>query len=229
MVQKGLSRRALAHAAHVSLSAVDKWLTGTRPRDWTLKMLSANLRVNYRWLAEGAAEQPFPETLEIAIRSPASLDRYYEEVAAIDQDYAEGKAKLEETLKELRGEYRHKLRLAAERLREANEHRDEKEGLQNTYWRVVVASVGSPDSLIAEVIEALKQHATRLGSQKALAGELGVTPQQLNDWLSGRVKPNWERTLRLRDWIRANEAQQKEGSEGAETPSKPRSKRGKSR
>jgi hypothetical protein len=46
------------------------------------------------------------------------------------------------------------------------------------------------------------------GGKSGLARAIGITPQQLNDWFSGRCKPNGEMTLRLLSWVIARELEQ---------------------
>lgn len=89
------------------------------------------------------------------------------------------------------------------------------------------AAMESSDAAMKKLIEDVKRLTNARGSRAALARALGVRPQRLNEWLSGKHVPRGEISLLLRDWVRAEEPQ-KEGSEGAETPSKPKTRQRKS-
>lgn len=57
-------------------------------------------------------------------------------------------------------------------------------------------------ALISRVRKATSKH----GERVKLADYLGVPKQTINDWLSGRVSPNGETTLRLLAWVAKAEA-----------------------
>lgn len=48
------------------------------------------------------------------------------------------------------------------------------------------------------------------GARAALARQFGVTPQAVAEWLSGASAPTAETTLRLLEWVTAEEAKSKE-------------------
>jgi transcriptional regulator with XRE-family HTH domain len=50
----------------------------------------------------------------------------------------------------------------------------------------------------------------KYGARAALAREFGVTPQAVAEWLSGASAPTAETTLRLLEWVTAEEAQSKQ-------------------
>src|SRR5438132_1195440 len=53
------------------------------------------------------------------------------------------------------------------------------------------------------------------GDKTALAVRMEVTPQRLNDWLSGLYEPGGEITLRLLEWVQAAEAKQQKKRAGS--------------
>lgn len=57
------------------------------------------------------------------------------------------------------------------------------------------------------------------GARAALAREFGVTPQAVAEWLSGASSPTAETTLRLLEWVTAEEAKsnQKKRAGSADT------------
>jgi transcriptional regulator with XRE-family HTH domain len=214
MGDKGLSRNDLVREAVVSPSAVDKWLTGTVPRDRTLKLLCANLRVRYTWLRDGIGD-PYIKTVEGAPGSLPFFAAYVQEINAIRADY-------EHAREELKAKFEQDLKVAARRLNEKNEAL--KKRLIDTHM-----AVSSPVQQLPFTIQNLRERLNRIaramGSQAELAHSLDlgnrskVSPQRLNDWLKGRVEPSGDTALRLLAWVQAKEAEQIKSSEGAGTPS----------
>ena len=64
-------------------------------------------------------------------------------------------------------------------------------------------TMGEPDMNPSEVIYEIKRLTDQWGSRAALAKELGVSRQRLNEWLSGRSRPNATHLLNLIKWMRA--------------------------
>jgi transcriptional regulator with XRE-family HTH domain len=87
-------------------------------------------------------------------------------------------------------------------------------------WRLMATSRKSHWKQLRKEVAAAT---AKRGSRAALARDLGVSPQALNEWLQGRSAPPAEQTLRLLQFVRAAEAQQKQ-SAGALTPARKRSK-----
>lgn len=58
-----------------------------------------------------------------------------------------------------------------------------------------------PPSLLQDTLEIVRQRTSHPGGQSTLAKEIGVDRQRVSDWLKGRVEPNGEMALRLRDWV----------------------------
>jgi DNA-binding transcriptional regulator YiaG len=61
--------------------------------------------------------------------------------------------------------------------------------------------------ILPMLIERLKKATSQHGQKTELASWLGVTPQKVTDWISGRVEPSGETTLRLLHWVEQQERQ----------------------
>ena len=59
--------------------------------------------------------------------------------------------------------------------------------------------------IMPKLLERLRKATAERGQQAKLAETLGVSPQKVNDWLSGRVEPSGETTLRLLHWVELQE------------------------
>ncbi|MBI5384894.1 MAG: helix-turn-helix domain-containing protein [Verrucomicrobia bacterium] len=81
--------------------------------------------------------------------------------------------------------------------------------------------------ILPRLLERLRQATAARGSKTKLAAWLGVSPQKVTDWLSGRVEPSGETTLRLLHWVEQQERQQQQspGSAAARPGPKTQSKR----
>jgi transcriptional regulator with XRE-family HTH domain len=85
--------------------------------------------------------------------------------------------------------------------------------IQNKWTLTVNSRKGHWQELRKNVASATAKRGTRA----ALARDLGVTPQALNEWLQGRNAPPAEKTLRLLRWVESIEAKQKRAPEVRET------------
>ena len=61
--------------------------------------------------------------------------------------------------------------------------------------------------ILPKLIERLKKATQERGSKTKLASWLGVTPQKVTDWISERVEPSGETTLKLLHWVEQQERQ----------------------
>ena len=59
------------------------------------------------------------------------------------------------------------------------------------------------------LLERLVRLLRKRGSKKHLALLMGVPPPRLSEWLTGKHEPSAETTLRLLEWVQAEEAKQK--------------------
>jgi hypothetical protein len=59
--------------------------------------------------------------------------------------------------------------------------------------------------ILPQLIERLKKATQARGRKTELASWLGVSPQKVTDWLSGRVEPSGETALRLDNWVKRQE------------------------
>jgi len=50
---------------------------------------------------------------------------------------------------------------------------------------------------------ALRKRCEAIGSQAEAARRIGVSPQRVNDWLAGRVKPSGDQVLALLDFLKS--------------------------
>jgi transcriptional regulator with XRE-family HTH domain len=71
--------------------------------------------------------------------------------------------------------------------------------------------------IMPKLIERLRHVTAERGRKTELAKRLGVSQQKVSDWLSGRVEPSGETTLRLLEWVTAEEAKTKSPA-GASSP-----------
>lgn len=76
--------------------------------------------------------------------------------------------------------------------------------LQDNAKALISSPLNRLDSLIARVNNATQSH----GAKSDLARFLGVPPQRVREWLSGAKSPGGETTLRLLEWVTAEEAKQ---------------------
>ena len=88
---------------------------------------------------------------------------------------------------------------------DAEFEREQKSGqaspLDNISPQRIVAAVTDSPMTLALLMESVKAKAEPRGTKAALARTLHVTPQQVNDWLTGRSKPNGEDALQLFLWV----------------------------
>ncbi len=63
--------------------------------------------------------------------------------------------------------------------------------------------------IMPTLIERLRRATSERGRKTELAAWLGVPRQSVNDWLSARMEPSGETTLRLLNWVTAEEAKTK--------------------
>ena len=79
--------------------------------------------------------------------------------------------------------------------------------------------------ILPVLIERLRRATAARGRKTELAAWLGVSIQRVTDWLSARVEPSGETTLRLLLWVwQAEHPQKQDGPGGAQTPPEPRPK-----
>lgn len=67
----------------------------------------------------------------------------------------------------------------------------------------------------AVLLERIRNVTQRSGSKVALAAALGVTKSAVSQWLAGRAQPSAEKTLRMLNWVAAEEAKNKKRGPGA--------------
>ena len=68
---------------------------------------------------------------------------------------------------------------------------------------------------LAELLRRIEGATSQRGKKTELAKFLGVTPQGLNDWLSGRREPGGEVTLLMLEWVSAEETKQPNKKRGS--------------
>ncbi len=99
------------------------------------------------------------------------------------------------------------------------------------YIKLMVENKGGGDNVepMPALLENLITRATALtlrhGEQTELARFLKVTPQAVHAYLNGVSAPSAEITLQLQQWVEKKERESKSGSEGARTPSEPRTRK----
>lgn len=83
-------------------------------------------------------------------------------------------------------------------------------------------AVPTDQEALADFRRALKRSLDRPGAKARLARELGVSRQAVSQWVTGTNNPDAGKLLRLLAWVRANEAQQEDGSANARTSAPPK-------
>lgn len=87
---------------------------------------------------------------------------------------------------------------------EKSKSREQKDDLTNY---PTMGKSGGVKPILPKLIERLKKATAERGQKTKLASWLGVTPQKVTDWISGRVEPSGETTLRLLHWVEQQERQ----------------------
>jgi len=77
-----------------------------------------------------------------------------------------------------------------------------------------------PTPRLDKLMHRIQKLTKAFGAKANLAKEIGVIPQQLNDWLSGSTEPGGEVTLRLLEWAAEEEAKQKCAGRGETRPAR---------
>lgn len=72
-----------------------------------------------------------------------------------------------------------------------------------------MGKTGAVKPILPRLIERLQRATKQRGRKTELAAWLGVSPQKVTDWLSQRVEPSGETTLRLLHWVEQQERQTK--------------------
>lgn len=85
-----------------------------------------------------------------------------------------------------------------------------------------------PETL-EEIIAKVKVKSAPRGTKSALARELHVAPQQINDWLTGRSKPSAEKALVLLAWVKGEFDLKQEGGASSIKPTPPMTPKGNSK
>lgn len=117
--------------------------------------------------------------------------------------------------------------LAQSEIRGDDFTRESESGLENRLTTVTVYSKhlsvhGQLDSLIERAKRACEPRGS--GKRKLLAKFLGVPMPRISEWLNGTNTPGGPTTLRLLEWVTAEEANQQKGSGSAQTPPKPKTR-----
>ena len=214
MARKRAGVRAFARMVSVTPAAVRKWLRSTLPRERLLAVCAQVLDVDPTWLAVGVG-QPDRVTEDVRERRLVGVAELVWHRQQIDKATVRLRQEIEKLLE------------AESRLRDQGVEIFPNRDLQNIRKRVFVSAM-NPAASLENILRRLLQISHQVGGQKALAARLRVTPQQLNNWLSGRRRPRGDRTLQLLSWVEAFEAKQEKGSEDAQTPSKPKTRERKS-
>ncbi len=77
---------------------------------------------------------------------------------------------------------------------------------------------------LQKLLERLNTATKSHGKKSELATFLGVALPTVSVWLSGKQEPSGGTTLRLLEWVQAEEAKQQKGPAGATTPTEPRTR-----
>jgi transcriptional regulator with XRE-family HTH domain len=231
MAERGITQRKLAFLLLVSPGTVSGWLRGARPYDRTVTLLSDKLGLRREWLTRGDGEpypknyRPTPEgdekfahvLIDISARADLfeDIEREYERIIAETDKRA---AEYRERLRQLRIRFYRRNRAAAQAQLETSLP-VRKFSLHNSGNPVTSQAMVSKS--LRDLLDKVRAFTRRAGDKKALASTIGVSQQQLSDWLSKSqkaYKPSGENTLQLLAWVQAKEAQQKQNPEGALTP-----------
>jgi hypothetical protein len=73
-------------------------------------------------------------------------------------------------------------------------------------------------SEVEELLSTARRLTKARGMKTQLAKAVDAPLPRVSDWLAGNYLPSGERALKLRDWVRQQEAQQQQQSPGSVTP-----------
>jgi transcriptional regulator with XRE-family HTH domain len=225
---KKLSRRALARALFVTPASVIKWLRGTVPRPSTVDLLTKRFGISKEWLMAGRGRMEAGKrvplksipalinyTVELQSRAPlVELLKHYSE---LERESKARASAYREKWRQLYGDYDRLLRAAGRKFRQENADAGKRKPLHDTRIPVFSTAMARPLTL-EKILKRVARVASEIGGQRKAAIQLGVKPQQLNDWLSRRYAPGGEATLRLLAWVQAKEAQLNKSPGGTRTP-----------
>lgn len=237
--ERGLSQQKLAESLGVSRQTVSRWLSGTVPLARTLHVLSEMFDVSPQWLLTGndkatgivhgrhlgAMGAAFEYRKQLGKESTAidPLVRAYEEILHDSEHRAEmAKAKLRELSRQWH-----------QRVADLQKSTLEKQNsLQKSNMALIGQSMGSiaiPKD-IDELLESVRRITAAPGAKVGFAKAIGIRPQHLSAWLARRYQPSGEAVLRMLPRVLGfpAQSQQEKGSEGASTPSKPKTRQRKS-
>ncbi len=216
MEGKGISRRELARRVGVTPAAVRKWLKHTRPRDHVIIVLGLELETSIPWLAEGVGQPSDRDNLPpslVAAHFIADREEIRREQRELRRRYEELIARTERLAKRTRPQMifvNKDQSLIRKRLILSD--------------KAVINSLMPLPANIGDLLDRLRRATAIRGEKKALADHLGVSQQQLSDWLTTTEKrktsipkPGGEITLRMLAWVQAKEAHQNESPATAVT------------
>ena len=92
----------------------------------------------------------------------------------------------------------------------------EDQGLTTSSDSVILSRMKSE---LEELVEIARRLTKPRGMKTKLAQALRVPLPRVSDWLAGNYLPSGQRALELREWVRAQEGQQKQSPDSASTPS----------
>ena len=227
MREKNLTQEKLADLAIVSRQAVGKWLKGTVPNQTALFRISQRTGISPDWLLSGEGQMTRESILSSkhsgvfvvddvisALRdSSALLDPLVQEYETLIAESDERLFRTKKKLKDLTTLWRRRV---AQIHSQAVGVEDLKKELRHSGNPVEQAAMRIPN--LSELLDNVRAATVGVGAKKALAKKIGVSPQQLSDWLSGAYAPSGDNALRLLEWVRATEALNKISRSRANDP-----------
>jgi transcriptional regulator with XRE-family HTH domain len=104
---------------------------------------------------------------------------------------------------------------------------EENQGLtdNSVLGRIVRVNPSAPPiGNMAQLLARVRESTSSRGGRAKLAKALGVSPSRVSEWLAGTSSPTGEATLRLLQWVAAQERQQTQGPSSAIAPPGPKTR-----
>lgn len=212
MEERDLTQQQVAEAAGVSRAAVSKWLQGTIPGARELFRLAKFLDKPMESFFD-AIPHVKPTTEALYVDPPGGVS-----MSHLSADWRKFYAGMFEKMSTPEGV--EAFRQTFEKLFPAS-RTPQSAPVEKSKQVLTVSSDSVTYAPMKSELEELLSVARRLtklrGMKTKLAKALHVPLPRVSDWLAGNYLPSGQRALELREWVRAQEGQQKKSPESAST------------
>lgn len=239
MRERDFSQKMIANSLGVSRQTVGRWLSGTVPIARTLHVLAEMLDVSPQWLVAGRDDA----TGFVHGRHLGVIGAAYEYRKQIGEE-SDAISPLLRAYQELQRESENRAEMAKAKISDLSRmwHQrvdniqksviNKQKALQNPTQGVSGEAMGSmaiPKD-INQLLKSVRRITAAPGAKVAFAKAIGIRPQHLSAWLARRYQPSGEAVLKMLPWVLGAPmpSEKEEGSKGAETPSKPKTRQRKS-